>query len=102
MRAGKLCITRMLSCLARPPSWTKPAIYGPACPVRIRSVVASLPDRTGDPKSFSANAPAVFADLPAMKQDVVQQHAGHHRLTHRNSADADAWVVAAFGDDLGR
>ena len=34
-------------------------------------------------------------------QKMVRQHAGDHRLADRHGADADAGVVAAFGDDLG-
>ena len=36
-----------------------------------------------------------------MPQQMVGQHAGHHRLAHRHGADADAGIVAALGDDLG-
>src|SRR5262245_46209478 len=32
---------------------------------------------------------------------MVGDHAGHHGLADGNSPYADAWVVAAFGDDLG-
>jgi len=32
---------------------------------------------------------------------VVGEHAGHHRLAHRDGANADAGIVAALGDDLG-
>ena len=39
--------------------------------------------------------------LPAMAQKLVGQHASHHRLAHRHSPDADAWIVAALGDNLG-
>jgi hypothetical protein len=39
-------------------------------------------------------------DLAAMPQQVIGEHAGHHRLTHRHGADADAGVVAALGEAL--
>ena len=35
-----------------------------------------------------------------MAQQMVGQHAGHHRLAHRHRADADAGVVAALGGDF--
>ena len=44
---------------------------------------------------------AVAAGLAAVAQEVVGQHAGHHRLADRHGADADAGIVAALGDDLG-
>jgi hypothetical protein len=36
-----------------------------------------------------------------MTEIVIGQHAGHHGLAHRNSANADARVMASFGDDIG-
>ena len=36
-----------------------------------------------------------------MAQEVIGEHAGHHRLANRHGADADAGIVAPFGDDLG-
>ena len=41
------------------------------------------------------------AVLGAVPQQMVRQHAGHHRLSHRHGADADAGVVPSFGRDLG-
>ena len=41
------------------------------------------------------------ADLAPMAQIMVGEHARHHSLADRHRADADAGVVAAFGDDLG-
>src|ERR1700722_10224803 len=40
------------------------------------------------------------AHLPAMPQEGIRQHASDHRFTDGHGADADAWVMAAFGDDL--
>jgi hypothetical protein len=37
-----------------------------------------------------------------MAQQMVGQHEGHHGLAHRHRANADAGVVAAFGDHLDR
>ena len=37
----------------------------------------------------------------AVAQQMVGQHAGHHRLADRYGTDAHAGVVAALGDDLG-
>ena len=42
-----------------------------------------------------------LADLPAMPQEMIGQHAGHHGLADRHRADADAGVVAALGHDVG-
>src|SRR5262245_64689911 len=36
-----------------------------------------------------------------MTQELVRKHAGHHGFADRNGADADARIVAAFGDNLG-
>ncbi len=33
---------------------------------------------------------------------VIRQHAGNHGLADRHGPDADAWVMAALGDDLDR
>src|SRR5580704_6620451 len=42
-----------------------------------------------------------LAHLSPMPQRGIRQHTGHHRFAHRHGADADARIVAAFGDDLG-
>jgi hypothetical protein len=42
-----------------------------------------------------------LADLPAMHQIVIGQHACHHRLTYRHRADADTRIVPTLGNDLG-
>ena len=31
---------------------------------------------------------------------MIREHAGHHRFADGDGADADAWVVAAFGEDV--
>lgn len=38
--------------------------------------------------------------LCAVTQQVVRQHAGHHRLADRHRSDADARIVPTLGDDL--
>ncbi len=38
--------------------------------------------------------------LGAVAQKVIGQDAGHHRLTDRDGADADAGIVTAFGRNL--
>src|SRR5215467_4907998 len=40
-------------------------------------------------------------DLAAVAQEVIGEHAGHHRLANRNRANADAGIVTALGHDLG-
>jgi hypothetical protein len=35
-----------------------------------------------------------------MPQERIRQHAGDHRFADRHGANADAWVMAAFGDNL--
>ena len=47
-------------------------------------------------------AARAVADLATVQQQMIQQNAGHHRLAHGHGADADAGVVTALGDDLGR
>src|SRR6266849_6000971 len=44
---------------------------------------------------------ALAAHLPAMAQEMIGEHAGHHGFADRHRADADAGVVAAFGGDVG-
>src|SRR6516165_9936426 len=41
------------------------------------------------------------ADLPAMTQIVIGDHASHHGFADRHGADADARIVAASGYDFG-
>ena len=53
-------------------------------------------------QGFSNGHGTALADLGAMAQELVGDDAGHHRLADRHGADADARVVAALGDDLGR
>ena len=43
----------------------------------------------------------VLSNMTAMQQDVVQQNAGHHRLTDRHRANTNARIMAPFCDDLG-
>jgi hypothetical protein len=35
-----------------------------------------------------------------MPQESIRQHAGDHRFADWDGANADAWIMAAFGDDL--
>ena len=35
-----------------------------------------------------------------MTQELVREHASHHRLTHRNGAAADAGIVTPLGDQV--
>ena len=35
-----------------------------------------------------------------MAEVMIRQNAGHHRFAHRHRADADARVVAAFGENI--
>ena len=44
---------------------------------------------------------AVSTDLAAMKQQMIQDYAGHHRFAHWHGADADAGIMAPFRHDLG-
>ena len=39
--------------------------------------------------------------LRAIKKDVIQHDASHHRLAHGHRADANARIMAALGHDLG-
>lgn len=41
-----------------------------------------------------------LADLPAMPQEMIRQHAGHHGLADRHRPNADAGVMAALGHDV--
>src|SRR5262245_39259770 len=41
-----------------------------------------------------------LADLAALTQIMVGDHAGHHGLPDRHRPDSDAWIVAAFGHDF--
>src|SRR4051812_5256935 len=50
---------------------------------------------------FLISAASMLADLTAMAEEMIRQHAGHHRLADRHRADADAGVMAAFGHDVG-
>ena len=43
---------------------------------------------------------AASAALRAVAQQMIGEHAGHHRLADRHGADADAGIVAAVGLDL--
>src|SRR6185437_10523342 len=55
-----------------------------------------------DSMSFLLERPGYpLADLRAVHQIVVGEHARHHCLADRHGADADAGVVAAFGHDVG-
>src|ERR1700722_14276083 len=47
-----------------------------------------------------ATRAALSADLPPMPQESIRQHAGDHRFADRDGANADARVMAAFGDDF--
>src|SRR5690606_11060887 len=40
--------------------------------------------------------------LGAVEQLMVREDERHHRLDHRRAANADARIVAALGDDVGR
>jgi len=39
---------------------------------------------------------AAATDLPAMAQEMIGEHAGHHGLADRHRADADAGIVRPF------
>src|SRR6516162_4320333 len=43
---------------------------------------------------------SVLTALPAVAQQVVREHDGHHRLTDRHGTDADTGVMTALGRDL--
>jgi hypothetical protein len=42
------------------------------------------------------------AALAAMAQHMVSKHAGEHCFTNGHGANADTWIVTAFGEDLRR
>jgi hypothetical protein len=46
--------------------------------------------------------PVVLSALRAVEQFLIGEHQRHHRLDHRRSANADAGIMTAFGDDFGR
>src|SRR5690242_21430700 len=50
--------------------------------------------------AFNGSSVALFAHLPAMTQEVIGQHAGHHGLADRHGADADTGIVTALGEDI--
>ena len=46
---------------------------------------------------FEAERPGdTIANLRAVTQEVIRQDARHHSLTHRDGANAHAWIVAAL------
>lgn len=47
------------------------------------------------------NLSLIFANLPTVHEDVIQDDTCHHRLANRHSADANAWIMTPFGDDIG-
>ena len=40
------------------------------------------------------------ANMATIEQEVIKDHTGHHRLAHGHSADTNARVMTAFGDDF--
>lgn len=45
---------------------------------------------------------AGLADLRAVAQIVVCEHARHHRLTNRHGSDTNTRIMSTFGYDLSR
>src|SRR3954470_3571974 len=50
---------------------------------------------------FLISAASMLADLPAMPQEMIGQHARHHCLADRHRTNADAGVVTPLGRDIG-
>src|SRR5208337_2429168 len=88
-------IAASASPLAAPTSTSRRVISlpYPDIPASVRGGDMRLCVRDAIMKGFSP-------DLPAMPEESVGEHAGRHRFADRNRANADAGIVAAFGDDL--
>lgn len=43
----------------------------------------------------------LFPALAAVPQEMIGQHNRHHGLADGHGADANTWVVTAFGGDFG-
>jgi len=39
--------------------------------------------------------------LGAVHEQMIGKHARHHRFSHRDGADSNAWIVPTFGGDGG-
>src|SRR5258708_31738513 len=64
--------------------------------------VSETSRRCKRPNKKSDSVAAVpAADLPAMAQEMIGEHAGHHGLADPHRAYADARIVAALGHDVG-
>src|SRR3954470_18594271 len=50
---------------------------------------------------FLISAASMLADLSAMAQEMIGQHARYHCLPDRDRANADAGIVTALGHDVG-
>ncbi len=53
-------------------------------------------------ESGLADVPLVFTNLPAVQQEMIQNHTGHHGFGHRYGTNANARIMAALCDDLSR
>src|SRR4051794_31460415 len=60
-----------------------------------------LPPSISQSASFLSSAASMLADLAAMAEEMIRQHAGHHRFTDRDRANADARIVTPLGHDVG-
>mmetsp|Transcript_24075 Transcript_24075/g.44468 ORF Transcript_24075/g.44468 Transcript_24075/m.44468 type:complete len:343 (+) Transcript_24075:1491-2519(+) len=83
---------------------------GPNAPDHARCPVSSAPPllhakrlsgHSGQRSPASANLALILTYLTTMQQQVIQDHTGHHRLTHRHRANAHTRVMASLGDHLG-
>src|ERR1700736_4351708 len=62
---------------------------------------AKFPVPTSPNLSWRERPFRAFADLGAMAQKLIGEHAGNHGFADRNGADSDARIVAASRRDLG-
>ncbi len=52
---------------------------------------------SGSKRAFCIPSNCALPHLPAMAQEMIGEHASHHRFAHRNGAG----IVTALGDDVG-
>src|SRR5215204_4561383 len=62
---------------------------------------AFMPTAFASQVATRSRRPELAAHLPAMPEQMIGQHAGHHGFADWHGADADAGIVAAFCHDVG-
>src|SRR3954451_4017231 len=62
---------------------------------------AERPPSISQSVMFLISAASTLADLAAMPEKMIGEHAGHHGFADRHRANADARVVTPLGHDVG-